>query len=158
MEGLTHRAGRRRHPRYNVIHDGFFSFIKHLAVLKLVYVTDAVLKPALALSLPLSFHSRADTAITPAVFLLSLLMYSRASLVACLFICIPPGFGAASFVLIDEISSHEKCVIYMRLVCFFTCFGVRVLLATMAAYWISRRPAGLVSKTINGLHLHDDSA
>lgn len=96
----------------------FLSFIKHIAVLKLVYVTDAVLKPALALSLPLSSHSRADTAITPAVFLLSLLMYSRASPVACLFICIPPRFGPVGFVLIDEISSHEKCVIYMRLACF----------------------------------------
>lgn len=126
----------------------FFFLLKHIAVFKLVYVTDAVLKPALALSLPLSSHSRADTAITPAVFLLSLLMYSRASPVARLFICIPPGFGPAGFVLIDETSAHEKSVIFMRLVCFFI----------VAAYWISRHPAGLVSKTINELHLHEDDA
>lgn len=85
-------------------------FLKQGAVLKQVYITRVIWKPASALSLPLSSHSRADTAITPAVFLLSVLMYSRGSPEARLFICIPPGFGPAGFVLIGEISSHEICV------------------------------------------------
>lgn len=88
----------------------FFFFLKQGAFLKQVYVTRVIWKPASALSLPLSSHSRADTAITPAVFLLSALMYSRGSPEARLFICIPPGFGPTGFVLIDEISSHEICV------------------------------------------------
>lgn len=98
----------------------FFSFLKQGAVLKQVYVTHVIWKPASALSLPLSSHSRADTAITPAVFPLSVLMYSRGSPEARLFICIPSGFGPTGFVLIDEISSHEICVCCIRAthVCF----------------------------------------
>lgn len=108
--------------RYNVIHDGFgFFFLKQGAVLKQVYVTRVIWKPASALSLPLSSHSRADTAITPAVFPLSVLMYSRGSPEARLFICIPSGFGPTGFVLIDEISSHEicVCVVYVQHTCVF---------------------------------------
>lgn len=107
-----------------------YFFLKQGAVLKQVYITRVIWKPASALSLPLSSHSRADTAITPAVFLLSVLMYSRGSPEARLFICIPPGFGPAGFVLIGEISSHEiqyVCVLYSCLVCFYVivcaCYG-----------------------------------
>lgn len=105
--------------RFNVMHDKGF-FLKQGAVLKQVYVW----KPASALSLPLSSHSRADTAITPAVFLLSVLMYSRGSPEARLFI--PPGFGPAGLVLIGEINYHEICVCCIRcLVCFYVILCLR---------------------------------